>query len=228
LAEADPIPCADLLEILRPSLAPCVEIDGVCASVVRYEPSAGYVPRGWIGGAGTRETIQLILVTAEPGDPADGEQYPDGDSDATIRLYNGFSRGFVRNLNLHRGGRPAPFHVNLRRILDLFWPGVSIDDQLERTWITPAVLCSAPFSSGAIPRRVESACGSRYLRKQLEALPDAFVVSLGLKAKARLALIGRRPDAEAQHPSARANTNPGPTWSAAATLFHEFLRHAAS
>jgi hypothetical protein len=229
LAENDPMPHVDLVDILRPSLAPCVEIAGVCAGVVRYEPSAGYVPRGWIGGSGPREKIQLVLVTAEPGDPVIGEQYPENDPDETMRVYSAFSRAALKGMDLRRGaGHVPPFQTRLRQILDLFWPDVGIDEQLSRTWIITTVLCSAPVSSGPIPRAIEVTCGTRYLKKTLEALPGAFVVALGEKAAKRLAQIGMRAEAKAQHPSARANTNPAPPCSAAAGLFHEYLRRQPS
>lgn len=68
---------------------------------------------------------------------------------------------------------------------------------------------------------VENACAGHYLRPMLAALPIAVVVALGTKAKTRLRRMGRPADIEAQHPSARANTNPAQSWIAAAERFRE-------
>jgi hypothetical protein len=218
--DAYPLPNADLIEILMPSLAPCPQLLGACAGKVRYDPGTGFVPRGWIGGSGSLADIPLVLITAEPGDPGTGELYPANDPGATLRGCNTVARRAMSTDDLRRGGRPAPFHRNLRRILDLFWPGTPLDEQLARTWVVPAVLCSASVSGGSVPRAVEKVCAEHYLRRQLDALPNAFVVALGAKAEARLKLMGRPADIAAQHPSARANTKPQETWRAAADVLH--------
>lgn len=213
------MPDFDLLTIVRPALAPCIELVGSCAGAVRYEPSTGHIPRGWIGGIGTFDAIRLVLVTAEPGDPGAGENYPD-DAEAALIAYSTFARNAIETDSLRRNGRPAPFHKNLRRILDAFWPGTSLDEQLMRTLIIPAVLCSAAVSGGNVPSIVERTCGERYLMQIIDALPNATVVALGGKAEKRLRDLGRPAHLAAQHPSARPNTKPDQSWNEAAAVFH--------
>jgi uracil-DNA glycosylase len=74
----------------------------------------------------------------------------------------------------------------VRKILDIAFPGLSLADQLERTWITEAVLCSAPKECGGVVRAVEQECRERYLVAQLSLFPNARIVALGHKAWKRL------------------------------------------
>ena len=80
----DPTPAVKLLNIFRPSLGPCVEFSGVCAGTMRWDPLVGHVPRGWIA-SGRLHEIRLLLVTSEPGNPADGDNYDGLEGDALIR-----------------------------------------------------------------------------------------------------------------------------------------------
>ena len=72
------------------------------------------------------------------------------------------------------------------------WPKSTLDEQLNRTWLTESVLCSAKVESGSVPLSVERACSTRYLMPQLELFPNARIVALGSKARDRLARIGWR------------------------------------
>ena len=119
---------------------------------------------------------------------------------------------------LRRSGRPAPFHSKLKTILDLCWPGKSLEEQLRLTWITNSVKCSAA-SRGEIRREIEEKCVSSYVKREIEALPNAYVLALGGKAGKRLRAADVRVNGDAQHPSARPNTNPRASWEEAAKQF---------
>ena len=220
------LPPLELFDILRPSLAPCEGFSeaGTCTKM-RWKPECGHIPRGWIGAATPDlNGIRLVLITAEPGDPGDGECYDGLSSEEMFEAYHQFGYGALSYNNLSRGGRPASFHENLRRILDLCWPGDSLDEQLAKTWITPAVLCSAARSGGRVPAAVEHACADRFLLPQLRLMPKAFIIALGGKAKTRLRRAGQAVNTEAQHPSARWSTNPYETWERAAAEFRAWLQ----
>lgn len=216
-------PNPSLMDILLPSLLPCSGFSNACRGYARWDPRVGYVPRGYIGGTDTINEIQLVLVTAEPGDPADGEDY-DGPPAAMSSRCSRLGYGALQHLNLRRNGRAAPFHRNLRFLIDLCLPGRPFDEQMRRTWITPAVLCSATRSGAGLPQTMASYCGTRYLRPQIDAISSAFVIALGGKAVGRLRKCGARYDFVAQHPSARPNTNPEASWRAAAEAFQKWQR----
>ena len=206
---------------LLPALAPCPNFQGVCRSC-KWCPKNGYIPRGFGGGYGTLDQIWLVIVTAEPGDPGSGESYS-GTAEEMLnaRLY--LFKKFIQTDALARNGRKAPFHRNLRSILDLCWPGMSLDRQLASTWITNAVLCSARKSGGTVSRKIENACVSTYLKRQLQLLPNAYVLALGGKARERLKRGDVNVHGCAQHPSARQNTSPTQSWEKAAKDFREWL-----
>ncbi|MBV8220380.1 MAG: hypothetical protein JO325_18085 [Solirubrobacterales bacterium] len=129
------------------------------------------------------DEIELVLVAAEPGDPFPGEYY-DPQSSATEYFEKVTERGLA-----HLTEREQ-FVTNLRRILDECWPGVSLDEQLRRTWITESYLCSAPRESGPVPTRSWSVCGRDYLAPQLSLLADRAIVACGRKAQRRIEALG--------------------------------------
>jgi hypothetical protein len=211
-----------LFDVLRPTFAPCPNFALACSGYCRWVPQSGHVPRGFGGAVGAISDIRLALVTAEPGDPADGESY----SGSPDQMFHESMSMFTRSLDedgLRRGGQTAPFHKNLRKILDLCWPQDSFEDQLRKTWFTNAVLCSALVSGGSVPRAIEDTCVSAYLARQIDLLENAFVLTLGGKAEHRLQRNGVRVDFGAQHPSARPNTRPDESWVKAASAFHAWL-----
>jgi hypothetical protein len=154
-----------LVDVLIPSAAPCFHFKGSCHGKCKWDPDNGFIPRGF-GGGRDPKLIKLILITSEPGNPADGEQYT-GSASQMIEAHVAFFEQLMMSDSLRREGRAAPFHRNLRRILDLCWPDLELEDQLQATWFTNAVLCSAEISGGKIPREVETACISTYLQKEL-------------------------------------------------------------
>jgi hypothetical protein len=192
---------------------------------MRWQPAAGHIPRGWIGATSqSTSTVRLIIVAAEPGDPADGEQY-DENLDARSMLAEAAEFGYSHLIDttLLRGGRPAPYHRNLRSIISLCWPDFDLQEQLARTWITSAVLCSAPKSGGPVGAAIVRECVNRYLRPEIALMPDAYVLALGDKAANRLRSVGLIPNGQAQHPSARPNTKPEGSWRTAAAAFRDWL-----
>jgi hypothetical protein len=199
----DPSP---LLDVMRPAYAPCENFRGVC-SQMRWSPSEGHVPRGFCGALGTVAEVNLVLVTAEPGDPLPGEAHTSIESTVEYSL-----RGLREGV--------TPFHRNICLILNLCFPNQSLDEQLRRTWRTNSVLCSAKVECGPVPRVVESACMRRYLAPQLALLPHALVAALGGKAQKRL---GREGIAcfSALHPSSRkSNAEKLASWRALAAELH--------
>lgn len=211
-----------LLSTLLPAFSPCPHFSDCCRAKVQWRPESGFIPRGFAGATGTLQAVRLVLVSAEPGDPADGETYHGGPQQIAHDHMRLFESALAGN-TLRREGHTTPYHRNLRQILKLCWPHLTLKEQLKRTWITNAVLCSAPKSGMAIPRAVEVTCAQTYLHPQLQLLSNAFVIALGRKAERRLQHIGVRIDASAQHPSARPNTHPVATWHAAARVFHAWI-----
>jgi hypothetical protein len=69
------LPCTELQEILLPAYRPCPNLGGPCSNVVKWYPLAGHVPRGFIGATGSANEVELVLITAEPGDPLSDEMY---------------------------------------------------------------------------------------------------------------------------------------------------------
>jgi len=129
----------------------------------------------------TLDDVRLVLVTAEPGDPYGSESYPTG---PTPRAILEASCRYV--FEVLRSGKDL-YHRNLRYILNGCFPGKPFEAQLEHTWITDSVLCSAEREGGSVSISVGHECRARYLEAQLNLFPNAVVVALGSKARHRLA-----------------------------------------
>ena len=218
------MPAEAIENILSQAMAPCRHFEGACKDHCTWAPMSGHIPRGFAGATGALSEIKLIAVTAEPGDPADDETYSCPPDEFVGRHAAKFIE-FLEGNSLRRNGRAAPFHRNLRTILNLFWPGQSLEQQLRSTWIVDAVLCSAKVSGGSFPTTVEATCVNTYLKPTIDLLPNAFVLTLGGKARARLTRNGVRIDGCAQHPSARATTRRGDSWQRASDAFHAWTRN---
>jgi len=177
-------PCQEVLQALQPAYAPCAAFaDGACAQL-RWAPEEGHVPRGFCGAIASAEEVRLVLVCAEPGNPHFLEKHVgDGTPDGMLQSVSDYAwQCFEKG--------PDLFHRNIRRILDLCWPGVPFQDQMRWTWITDSVLCSAKVEGGRLPVKVEGECGRRYLVPQLKLFPSAVVAALGRKAEDRLKRAG--------------------------------------
>jgi hypothetical protein len=175
-------PPAELIDILLPAFKPCAAFQQTCRQYARWDPSEGHAPRGFRGATGLLEEVELILVCAEPGNPYLGEtcEPPGGAPEDRLRMvYTASCRHLKEGADL--------FARNIRTILDMAWPGVSFELQMRRTWLTEAVLCSAPDEGGPVPSVVSKECRDRYLRRQLALFPRARIVALGGKAQRQLA-----------------------------------------
>jgi len=114
----------------------------------------------------------------------------------------------------------------MRHLLELCWPGLSVEDQLSVTWITDSVLCSAPEEGGNVRRPVWRECRDRFLKKQLDIFPHALVMALGGKAAERLADIieGRQwIQASAVAPPGANKPSARESWRLAADRFRQFM-----
>lgn len=164
-----------LEKLLAPAYAPCSGFSGPCREM-RWNPSKGHVPRGFLGAAGALTEIELVFVFAEPGDPHEGETH-EGLTSAYRYATFAFDTG------------KDQFHRNVRTILDSCWPELTFVEQMKKVWMTESVLCSAMKECGSVSTATTGECGRRYLAKQLELLPQALVVALGSKAQKRLRSI---------------------------------------
>lgn len=169
------LPARELVEILEPAYHPCPGFSGACRGVARWKPELGHVPRGFVGGLGSVDEIEVVILVAEPGDPLAGEKYS-GDH---------LAQTCQHTLRLLRGDGSL-FHRNLRYLLDQLFPGLRLRDQLRKAWITETYLCSAPEETGPVRTIAERECASRYLGQQLELLEGLPVIALGGKAYARV------------------------------------------
>jgi hypothetical protein len=94
-------------DVLLPALAPCSHLEGNCKNYCRWEADKGHIPRGFGGGMASPDDIRLILVTAEPGDPADGDCYSGSPSDMLSSTVAAFYEYMLAD-SLRREGRGSP------------------------------------------------------------------------------------------------------------------------
>lgn len=168
-------------EILTGAYDPCPGFSSSCVEM-RWHPGSGHVPRGFFGATGELSEVELILVVAEPGDPHVGERH------------TGLESAYSYATAAFRDGKDQ-FHRNVRKILDMCWPGVQFEQQTRKVWLTESVLCSARVEGGRVSQIASRACGQRYLLPQLKLFPNALVVALGGKARDRLRSLGMSQDA---------------------------------
>ncbi|MGH6989864.1 MAG: hypothetical protein ACREE3_08195 [Stellaceae bacterium] len=199
---------------------PCRNFQTICRDRMRWVPESGYVPSGFGSANGPLDKVQLIIITAEPSDPLPGETYFGSPNEMIAKelcLFEDYMRFQVTD-------KKSRYFLNLRVILDLFWPNRSRDEQLKFTWFTTSVKCAAERSGGPIKKEIEIACASLYLERELSLLSNAFVLALGGKARDRLKRTKIRVNACAQHPSARPPTKPRDSWEKAAKRFGAWVR----
>lgn len=193
----------------------CVHFAGNCAGVARWDPDAGFVPRGFVGALGRLEDVQLVLMLAEPGNGLPAESHP----------FRGDPNGMIEELCeyvFRQYESPATlFHRNVRYILDQCWPGQDLHEQLTRTWITETYLCSAPVSTGAVSPRSWRTCVSTYLAHQLALLDGRVIVALGGKAQQRSAGLPGVHYAFAPAPPGCNQRGARPSWNRIGALVHE-------
>lgn len=168
-------PNKKLVEILRPVYRPCPGFKAGCAGVARWAPAQGHVPRGFVGAPGPLNEVKVVILLAEPGDPHAVESYQSRNQlEQTCKYtFRVLSEG------------TDPFHRNLKYVLNRLFPGLFLQDQLRKAWITETYLCSAPQETGPVPRVAENECVSRYLAHQLKLFAGLPVIALGGKAYER-------------------------------------------
>ncbi len=184
LMAASHLPCAELERILRPAYEPCIGFTArghPCSQFARWDPKSGHVPRGCAGALGSLDEVELVLVTAEPGDPHAGER-DDQRSDLMEQACRKAFRSYQEGTDL--------FHRNVHYVLDACFPNLGFDERLRRTWLVDAYLCSARKEGGNVPKGAWTACGRAYLRPQLVLLRDRLIVAPGGKAQRRVAHCG--------------------------------------
>lgn len=160
-----------LSELLRAAYLPCSNF-GVCAEA-RWAPESGHIPRGFLGATGALEDVELVMVFAEPGHPHPGEIYDSTDNPDTL-LENGMHHAYESFAN----GTDL-FHRNVRWFMGQLYPDLTFDEQLRYVWLTDGRLCSIDNEIGG---QRDHRCAERYLRTELEMLPNATVVAFGGKA----------------------------------------------
>lgn len=173
-----PTPNPAVLKVLLPAYEPCPGFGSTCREM-RWEPGTGHVPRGFSGAIGHLDEVSLVLVTAEPGDPFTHERYPISPPPAVLKAASEYVYAV-------RETATDIYHQNLRYILDGCFPSLTFHEQMRKTWVTEAVLCSAATEGGKVSRACERECRSRFLEPQLRLFPKALVVALGRKAQSRL------------------------------------------
>jgi hypothetical protein len=169
--------CRELWDVLKPALHPCEGFAGPCEGHCTFDPKSGRIPRSFAGAIGEASEVKLVLVTAEPG-TRNGTNY-DG-VDLAELLQTTTHRIFLSGNDLR------PFHRRLQDIIELCFPDVTDRrEQWRRTWFTNTVKCSARENCGRVPPPVEDYCADSYLKREVAALPQAFVIALGGKAARR-------------------------------------------
>lgn len=147
-----------------------------------------FQPRGFFGAEGSLADVKLVLIAAEPGDPADEEHIFTGVPLDDLVTQNGNFRHFYDSPEaVTRSRRALRFHSNLRRFIEMCWHDeVPIDSVWKHTWYTNSVLCSAKKPCDPIPPASEIACFERHVSEQLMLFPGAYKIALGGKARRRL------------------------------------------
>ena len=178
-------PAKELLNVLEHAYGPCTEFQGACAGAAAWAPEHGHVPRGFLGAASRIDDVELVLLIAEPGNPHPHSRFgPDlAPQSIVAQTVSDTYRCFREKTDL--------FHYNMRRILDLAFPELALDDQLRRVWITNSRLCSAPEEGGSVPVASSNACAGAYLKAQLELLSGRPIIALGHKANDRALRLRR-------------------------------------
>ena len=212
------LPSVEILDLLEPAYRPCPSFVGKCRCAATWRPLSGHIPRGYLGATASISRVEVVLLTAEPGDP-----HPRSTFKAKCNPHE-LVADAVRDTHRCFHERTDEFHRNVRCILDLVLPGLAFEDQLAKAWITNTYLCSAAWETASVPARAEKACVDRYLRAQLQLFSSCPIIALGKKAERRAMRLRREiPDLEDRVILAHAASPPGsrfpqalPSWRAAA------------
>lgn len=206
-------PDDELSALLLQAYEPCSNIDiisGICPQA-KWAPEEGHIPRGFLGATGALEDVELVMVFAEPGHPhkegegPEKEVYDPEDSPHTLfenamrHAYESFANG----TNL--------IHRKVRWFMGELYPDLTFDEQLRHVWLTESRLCSIANKIGNVGGR--QICADRYLRAELELLPNATVVAFGKKAGNYLRRLNiEYEEATAFSPPGAYNSEAQPSW----------------
>ena len=180
----------ELRRSLESAYRPCKNFAADCHGLIKpWKPASGHVPRGFYGALGELSEIRLVMVLAEPADPASNEDYSSKGREMELAF------AYAEKCYLYCG---ADGHDNVRKIVHSCFPSLKLLDAMRKVWITESVLCSALTSGGNIRVACVDRCGSDYLGPQLQLLlkanPNAIVAAMGSKAIARLNRLKRAPE----------------------------------
>lgn len=172
-------PHSSLLEILKPAYSPCPNF-GICKEA-KWQPETGQIPRGFIGATGKPKDVEVIMVFSEPGHPHADERHNASASPTELMT------SAMAHVRMCYGTRTDQFHKNVRWFMSQLYPNLSFEEQLRHVWLTEGRLCSIDVEIGSTKDRT---CANHYLKRQIEALPNASVVAFGGKAKHYLKGLG--------------------------------------
>lgn len=199
------LPNKKLQSLLLEAYRPCCNF-GTCREA-QWNPSAGQIPRGFVGATGQLGEVEVVMVSAEPGHPHYDEGHDEGQEAAGL-----MASGIEHVYNCYKT-RTDLFHKNVRWFMSQLYPDLTFDQQLRHIWLTEGRLCSIDNEIGNVR---DSTCASHYLTRQLAMLPQATVVAFGGKAQSYLRRL------KIDHVAAYALAPPGarhrpakPSWEAA-------------
>jgi len=183
-------------DLLEDAVRPCSSLlVGECRDFVVWKPASGQVPRGWWGGSGPAKDINLVVILGEPSlKTQPGESYAANPSVAEISQFiDGLyqkkfpTKALGEELPSDRGS----VHYNVMLLLQwCFGHDVSIEELKKRVWVTQAVLCSVKEGTLSTHHKlVRKTCWEMYLKRQLDLVPNAFVIPMGIKARDAVSFV---------------------------------------
>jgi hypothetical protein len=173
---SDYSPHPKIVEVIRNAYGPC-PFFGECPEA-KWLPEKGHVPRGFLGGTGKPEDVEVVLVLAEPGHPEEGESY---DAKGIVPLID----QVTCNSNNNQENGNTLYHRNLNWFLGELWPHTSRKEKLKKVWITESRLCSVEVEIADALGGDKRLCAREYLVPQIELFPNATVILFGGKAQKR-------------------------------------------
>ena len=133
---------AELRRKLESAYSPCKNFAADCRGLIKpWNAASGHVPRGFYGALGELSEIRLVIVLAEPADPASNEDYSSKGREMELAF------SYAEKCYLYCG---SDGHDNVRKIVRSCFPSLELLDAMRKVWITESVLCSALTSGGNI------------------------------------------------------------------------------
>ena len=192
------LPHPKLLEIMKDAY-PCVKFKEQQESVLNFKtdpinckickeavwnPAKGYIPRSYIGATGNLEDVEAILICISPFEPHRAvEPFPGEGYDpelSPLEMVEANVKYVHDCIRLLQPRFKSRFHLRMKEFLETLYPNEHLNQILKKVWITQCRLCSSNPDSEEVSA---DTCMKHYLKKQLEALPDATVVVFGEQAQ---------------------------------------------